>query len=82
VAAQSLLGVFQKLVSTRAHDHEGFFILNALVESLPADVVSPFLPTVSGPSIRNLGSLRKTLTSALFIPFGLISHEQLQLQFG
>lgn len=49
---QSLLGVFQKLVSTKAHDHEGFYILNALIESLPPDVISPFLPKVRAPAAR------------------------------
>jgi exportin-2 (importin alpha re-exporter) len=44
--SQNMLGVFQRLVATKAHDHEGFYILNALLESLPADVISPFLPAV------------------------------------
>lgn len=29
-----VLGVFQKLLSSKAHDHEGFYILTALVEHL------------------------------------------------
>ncbi len=29
-----VLGVFQKLLSAKAHDHEGFYILNTLVEYL------------------------------------------------
>lgn len=29
-----MLGVFQKLVASKAHDHEGFHILSTLVESL------------------------------------------------
>lgn len=33
-----VLGVFQKLLSSRVHDHEGFYIMNAVVESLPLQV--------------------------------------------
>lgn len=29
-----VLGVFQKLLASKAHDHEGFYILNTLVEYL------------------------------------------------
>ena len=29
---QAVLGVFQKLVASKAHDHEGFSILNTLIE--------------------------------------------------
>lgn len=32
--AQAVLGVFQKLIASKAHDHEGFYILNTLIESL------------------------------------------------
>lgn len=31
---QAVLGVFQKLIASKAHDHEGFYILNTLIESL------------------------------------------------
>lgn len=41
-----VLGVFQKLVASKAHDHEGFYILNAIVESLPLDSYQQYLPTV------------------------------------
>ena len=41
-----LLGVFQKLIASKAHDHEGFDVLNALVESLPLAAYEQYLPTV------------------------------------
>ena len=41
-----VLGVFQKLNASRAHDHEGFFILNALVEFLDASAWQQHLPTI------------------------------------
>lgn len=43
-----LLGVFQKLVASKAHDHEGFFILGALVNEggLPLADVDQYLATI------------------------------------
>ena len=43
---QGVLGVFQKLVSSRAQDHQGFFILNALVECLALPAWIDHLPAV------------------------------------
>ena len=43
---QGVLGVFQKLVSSKAQDHQGFYILNSFVESLALDAWAPFLPTI------------------------------------
>lgn len=41
-----LLGVFQKLIASKAHDHEGFDILNAMVDNLPVAAYESYLPTV------------------------------------
>ena len=43
---QGVLGVFQKLVASRAHDAEGFRILDALLQHLPLAALQPYLPTV------------------------------------
>ena len=43
---QGLLGVFQKLIASKVHDHEGFFILNSVVEFLPEASFQQYLPTV------------------------------------
>ena len=45
-ACQGVLGVFQKLIANKAHDHEGFFILNSLLEYLPMELYQQYLPTV------------------------------------
>jgi len=42
----AVLGVFQKLIASKAHDHEGFHILNAMVESLPLTAYEQYLGTV------------------------------------
>ena len=43
---QGVLGVFQKLIASKAHDHQGFYILNALVESLPSEALTPYLTNI------------------------------------
>lgn len=30
-----LLGVFQKLIASKANDHQGFYLLNSIVEYMP-----------------------------------------------
>ena len=42
----AVLGVFQKLIASKAHDHEGFFILNTLVEYLSPASYEQYLPTI------------------------------------
>mmetsp|Transcript_33790 Transcript_33790/g.100617 ORF Transcript_33790/g.100617 Transcript_33790/m.100617 type:complete len:935 (-) Transcript_33790:308-3112(-) len=42
----ALLGVFQKLIASKAHDHEGFNILNAIIDNLPMAAYETPLPTV------------------------------------
>ena len=41
-----VLGVFQKLISSKAHDHQGFYILNAFAKSLDLSIWSEYLPTI------------------------------------
>ena len=43
---QGVLGVFQKLIASKAHDHEGFYILNAVTASLEHATLEPFLGQV------------------------------------
>jgi|Transcript_930 exportin-2 (importin alpha re-exporter) len=43
---QGVLGVFQKLVSSKAQDHQGFYILNSFVESLALEAWADHLPTI------------------------------------
>lgn len=41
-----MLGVFQKLNSTKLHDHEGFYILESMVEHLPLEWFASYLPQI------------------------------------
>jgi len=49
-----VLGVFQKLAASRAQDHQGFFILNALAECLPLAAWRAHLPAVWGVLFQRL----------------------------
>ena len=41
-----LLGIFQKLVASRANDHEGFNLIRAMVVYLPIVLIAPYLKDV------------------------------------
>lgn len=42
VFQNGLLGIFQKLLASKTHDHEGFYILNSIIEFMPQLVISVF----------------------------------------
>uniref|UniRef100_A0A8C0WJE0 Exportin-2 n=1 Tax=Castor canadensis TaxID=51338 RepID=A0A8C0WJE0_CASCN len=37
-----LLGVFQKLIASKANDHQGFYLLNSIIEHLPPESVDQY----------------------------------------
>lgn len=41
-----VLGVFEKLVASKNTDHQGFFILNTVVENLSYEALSPFMAQI------------------------------------
>lgn len=41
-----ILGIFQKLVSLKNHDHEGFHILNSIIENLPIEHFQKHFQTI------------------------------------
>ena len=43
---QGLLGVFQKLVAAKAHDHEGLQLLQSIVDDVPKETMDAYLPEV------------------------------------
>ena len=40
---RSVLGIFQKLISSKKYDHEGFNLLDTLVDTLPPAMIEPYL---------------------------------------
>jgi len=43
---EGILGVFQNLISSKLNDHEGFFLLESIVQHLPLNVFEQYLPTI------------------------------------
>eukprot|EP01080_Neovahlkampfia_damariscottae_P008130 gene8130-12590_t len=43
---EKFLAIFQKLVFSKIHDHEGFYILNAVIEYLSIDNIKTYLPNI------------------------------------
>lgn len=37
-----LLGIFQKLIASKTNDHEGFYLLNSILEHMPRAVIDPY----------------------------------------
>ena len=44
--SQAILGTFQKLVAGKAHDHEGFKLLQSIIEFVPTSALATYLPEV------------------------------------
>ena len=49
---QGLLGVFQKLIASKALDHEGYKLLDSILEHVRLAGLQQFLPTVSSPCYK------------------------------
>ena len=64
-----VLGVFQKLNASRAHDHEGFYILNALVQHLDSAAWQVHLPALWSLLLQRLQHSRTTKYSRSFCVF-------------
>lgn len=66
---QPLLGVFQKLLASKVHDHEGFRVLHAIVVYVAPDALQPFLPTVWQLLLQRLQTARTPKYQRLFVGF-------------
>ena len=43
---EGVLGIFQKLVANKAHDHEGINLVCALLEFVPIDRIAQYVPAI------------------------------------
>ena len=43
---EGILGIFQKLVGSKLHDHEGFYLIESIVQYLPLDAFRQYVPTI------------------------------------
>ena len=70
----SLLGVFQKLIASKANDHEGFYLLGSLVEFLEAPALAPQLKSVFIILFQRLQSSKTTkYVKGLLVFFSLFA---------
>ncbi|XP_020283895.1 exportin-2 isoform X1 [Pseudomyrmex gracilis] len=56
----ALLGIFQKLIASRANDHEGFLLLQSIIEYFPPNVLEPYIEQIFILCFRRLSSTSKT----------------------
>ncbi|XP_058804999.1 exportin-2 [Phymastichus coffea] len=55
-----LLGVFQKLMASKANDHEGFLLIRAVVEHFPPNILEPYMKHVFVILFQRLSSSKTT----------------------
>ena len=55
---QPILGVFQKLIASKANDHHGFALLAGMVEHVPMATLQPFLTQVFQIVLQRLSTLK------------------------
>ena len=55
-----LLGVFQKLIASKNNDHEGFYLLQSMIEHMPAEALSSYLKQVFIVLFQRLTSTKTT----------------------
>lgn len=66
---QRAMGVFQKLISMKMLDHEGFNILNSVILHVPYEQVQPLMPTVFQIIFSRLSSTKTVKFCRMLIIF-------------
>ncbi|CAH1774646.1 unnamed protein product [Owenia fusiformis] len=55
-----LLGIFQKLIASKSNDHEGFYLLNSMLQHMPVEVMAQYLKRVFMLLFQRLTSSKTT----------------------
>ncbi|EGD83313.1 cellular apoptosis susceptibility protein [Salpingoeca rosetta] len=66
---EGLLGVFQKLIASKAHDQDGFKLLTAMVANLPYEMLAPYMETVMRLMLARMTGSRTAKFTSNFITF-------------
>ncbi|CAD5113532.1 DgyrCDS2694 [Dimorphilus gyrociliatus] len=66
---EGLLGIFQKLVASKTNDHEGFYILNTLINTMSKERMEPFIQQIFVLCFRRLTSSKTTKFIKSFLIF-------------
>ena len=71
---EALLGIFQKLVASKSNDHEGFYLLQSMVEFLPREALVPFISKIFVLLFQRLTSSKTTkYIKSLLVFFSLFA---------
>ncbi|XP_050506211.1 exportin-2 [Diabrotica virgifera virgifera] len=54
------LGVFQKLIASKTHDHEGFFLIQSMIQHLPMEALAPYHKRIFSLLFLRLSSSKTT----------------------
>lgn len=57
---QGLLGVFQKLIASKTNDHEGFYLIQSMIEHLPSESLQSYMKQVFIVLFQRLTSSKTT----------------------
>uniref|UniRef100_A0A8B9RB38 Exportin-2 n=1 Tax=Astyanax mexicanus TaxID=7994 RepID=A0A8B9RB38_ASTMX len=64
-----LLGVFQKLIASKANDHQGFYLLNSIVEHMPPESITQYRKQIFILLFQRLQSSKTTKFLKSFMVF-------------
>uniref|UniRef100_A0A4W4EA56 Exportin-2 n=1 Tax=Electrophorus electricus TaxID=8005 RepID=A0A4W4EA56_ELEEL len=64
-----LLGVFQKLIASKANDHQGFYLLNSVVEHMPPESIGQYRKQIFILLFQRLQSSKTTKFIKSFLVF-------------
>lgn len=73
----AILGIFNKLNCSRAHDHEGFFLLQSLLVHIPQQTMNTFWPQLFAVMFRRLTNNKTTKyikSLIIFFSFFMVVH--------
>ncbi|RDI87514.1 hypothetical protein Vi05172_g2544 [Venturia inaequalis] len=66
---EPVLGIFQKLITTRAHESHGFDLLEAVVGTFSAEVLAPYFPTIISLMLARLSNSKTENFTSRFVRF-------------
>lgn len=65
----ALLGIFQKLIASKSNDHEGFYLLQSMIEHVPFDAMNNYVKGIFSVLLRRLTSSKTTKFVKGFLVF-------------
>jgi len=66
---EALLGVFQKLIASKTNDHEGFYLLQTMIQSLPKEALANYMRSIFGLLFQRLTTSKTTKFVKSFLVF-------------